>query len=82
MDIKRVERHSVDELMANMRRVSMLTHPDDLPYRDANLQITEFDTNDIAPAQRYVLTQEILKVRDLQWSLRIMMWTSSSLMAM
>lgn len=52
MDIKRVERHSVDELMANMRRVSMLTHPDDLPYKDADLQLTEFDTDEIAPAQR------------------------------
>lgn len=70
MDIKRVERHSIDELMTNMRRVAMLTHPDDLPYADANLQLTEFDTDDIAPAQRYVLTQEILKVRDLRWSLR------------
>ena len=70
MDIKRVERHSVDELMENMRRVSMLTHSDDLPYLDANIELCTFDTDEIAPAQRYVLTQEILKVRDLRWSLR------------
>jgi len=69
MDIKRVERHSVDELMGNMRRVSMLTHPDDLPYKDARIELSTFDTDQIAPAQRYVLTQEILKVRDLRWSL-------------
>lgn len=69
MDIKRVERHSIDELMTNMRKVAMLTHPGDLPYKDARISLDERHTNEIAPAQRYVLTQEILKVRDLQWSL-------------
>lgn len=70
MDIKRVERHSVDELMQNMRRVSMLTKPSELPYKDASIELETLDTDEIAPAQRYVLTQEILKVRDLRWTLR------------
>jgi hypothetical protein len=70
MHIKRVERHSVEELMANMRRVSMLTQPDALPYADAHMELETLHTNEIAPAQRYVLTQEILKVRDLRWALR------------
>ena len=70
MDIKRVERHSVDELIANMRRVAMLTRPDELPYRDAHIELESLHTNEIAPAQRYVLTAEILKVRDLRWALR------------
>lgn len=70
MDIKRVEKHSIDELMANMRRVSMLTKPDALPYVDAHIELESFHTDEIAPAQRYVLSQEILKVRDLRWTLR------------
>lgn len=70
MDIKRVERHSVDELMANMQQVSMLTEPTAMPYKDARISLERLHTDDIAPAQRYVLTQEILKVRDLRWTLR------------
>jgi len=70
MHIERVERHGVDELIENMRRVSMLTRPDERPYRDARMELVMLHTNDIAPAQRYVLTQELLKVRDLRWALR------------
>lgn len=70
MQIERVERHSVEELFANMRRVSMLTRPDKRPYQDARMELVTLHTNDIAPAQRYVLTQELLKVRDLRWALR------------
>jgi len=69
MDIKRVERHGVDELMANMRKVGMLTRPAELPYKDCPISLETMHTNEIAPAQRYVLTQEIMKVRDLRWSL-------------
>lgn len=56
--------------MANMRRVSMLTKPDELPYKDAHIELDTLNTSEIAPAQRYVLTQEMLKVRDLRWTLR------------
>lgn len=70
MVIERVERHSVDELINNMRRVGMLTHPEDLPYRDAEISTLVYDTDEIDPAQRYVLTKEIMKVRDLRWELR------------
>ena len=70
MDIIRVEHHSVEELLDNMRRVAMLTKPEELPYKSADIQLKTFDTDDIAPAQRYVLTHELTKVRDLRWSLR------------
>ena len=69
MDIKRVERHGVDELIANMRKVGMLTHPEALVYKDAVIELATLHTDEIAPAQRYVLTQELMKVRDLQWAL-------------
>lgn len=70
MEIERVERHGVDELIANMRRVGMLTNPEAKVYRDSVVELVTFHTDEIAPAQRYVLTQEIMKVRDLRWALR------------
>lgn len=70
MEIERVERHSVEELIANMRKVGMLTHPEALLYKDSVIELSTFNTDEIAPAQRYVLTHEIIKVRDLRWSLR------------
>ena len=70
MVIQRVEQHSVDELINNMRKVGMLTHPDDRVYENSTIELPTMHTNDIAPAQRYVLTQELLKVRDLRWALR------------
>ncbi|MDH7603237.1 MAG: hypothetical protein QHI38_13955 [Armatimonadota bacterium] len=70
MDIERIERHSVDELIANMRRVGMLTDPNIKLYKDCRIEVVTLHTDEIAPAQRYVLVQEILKVRNLRWALR------------
>lgn len=70
LEIKRVERHSVEELIANMRRVGMLTQPKAFPYWDAGIALATFNSNEVAPAQRYVQTKELLKVRDLRWELR------------
>ena len=70
MDIERVEHHGIDELMANMRRVGMLTNPEARLYSDSTIELPTLHTDEIAPAQRYVLTKEIRKVRDLRWSLR------------
>lgn len=69
MEIKRVERHGKNELVENMRKVGMLTQPEVLVYKDALVELATLHTNEIAPAQRYVLTQELMKVRDLQWAL-------------
>jgi hypothetical protein len=70
MDIVKVEHHSPEELLANMRRVGMLTHPDERPYEHSEITVPILHTNEIAPAQRYVLNCEIMKVRDLRWTLR------------
>jgi hypothetical protein len=70
VDIERVEHHGVDELIANMRKVGMLTNPEARLYSDSVIELTTLHTDEIAPAQRYVLTHEIRKVRDLRWSLR------------
>jgi len=69
MDIERVERHSTEELIANMRNVGMLTHPEARLYKDAAIELVTLHTDEIAPAQRDVLTPEIIKVRDLRWAL-------------
>jgi hypothetical protein len=66
-----VEQHPVEELIANLRRVSMLTRPDVYPYSNAGVIDTiVLSTDDIAPAQRYVLKDEFEKVRDLRWALK------------
>ena len=70
MDIERVEHHGVDELIANMRRVGMLTDPEARLYSNSGIELAVFHTDEIAPAQRYVLVDEIRKVRDLRWTLR------------
>ncbi len=70
MEIQRIERHSVEELIANLRKVGMLTRPEVRVYADCPIDLTSLHTDDIAPAQRYVLTKELLKVRDLRWALR------------
>ena len=70
MDIKSVKLHSKDELMENMRKVGMLTTPSALVYKSSDISLVSMHTDKIAPAQRYVLTKEIMKVRDLRWALK------------
>ena len=70
MDIVRIERHSIAELIENMGKVGMLTSPEELVYKDSLVELSTFHTNEIAPAQRYVLTKELVKVRDLRWALK------------
>lgn len=70
MDIERIERHNKEELIANMRKVGMLKLPDVHVYKDCPIELSVYHTDEIAPAQRYVLTQELMKVRDLHWALR------------
>jgi hypothetical protein len=69
MDIEHIERHSTDELLANMRKVGMLTNPSLRVYENSKIELATMDTDDIAPAQRYVLVHEIMKVRELRWAL-------------
>jgi len=70
MEIERIERHSVEELVQNMRQVGMLTNPEVKLYANSTIEVVTLHTDEIAPAQRYVLVQEILKVRNLRWALR------------
>ena len=69
MKILEIEKHSIDELIANMRQVQMLTKPGVLPYEKAKIELLTLRPEQIAPAQRYVLRDEINKIRELRWGL-------------
>ncbi|KJS68503.1 MAG: hypothetical protein JL50_04195 [Peptococcaceae bacterium BICA1-7] len=70
MKILKVERHSVDELLQRMRRVSMLTHPDIFVYRDSFISLECIRAELLSPPQSYILAGELQKVRNLRWQLK------------
>jgi hypothetical protein len=70
LEIAKIDKHGVEELEANMRKVGMLTDPTKLVYSNSLIELEQVSTSDIAPAQRYVLVKELEKVRDLRWALR------------
>ncbi len=70
MKIQRVVRHAIEELYDNLRKVTMLTGPETFVYQHCPIELPALHTDHIAPAQRYVLTQGIKKVRDLRWALQ------------
>jgi hypothetical protein len=63
------EPHGREELFERIRRVGMLLDPARRPYADTSLELREMPFGEIRPAQRYVLTDELLKVRHLTWEL-------------
>jgi len=69
MEITKVEHFGVDELMKRLRKVTMLEDRKTLPYRDAFISLENISTDDLYPAQRYVLIDELEKVRLLKWRL-------------
>lgn len=70
MEILHIKPHGPDELIHNLRKVTMLTRPEAYVYERCPIELRTMHTDHIAPAQRYVLTQEIIKVRELRWTLR------------
>ncbi len=69
MKILKVEKHSLDELVTNLRRVELLNNPDVKPYLDARIESRLMVTEGIRPAQRYLLEHEIQKITDLEFAL-------------
>lgn len=70
MIITEVRTHNEEELLSRLRNVTMLKAPDVMVYKDTRIELKTMNTDQIAPAQRYVLTSEVTKVRDLRWELR------------
>jgi len=70
MKIVKVERHGSEELIEKLRRVSMLTDPDQFIYRDTFISLEKIRTEFLSPPQSYILSAELQKVRQLRWGLR------------
>ena len=69
MRITKIVRHSKDELLSRLRNITMLKNPDIYVYKNALISLEYISTECLYPAQRYVLIQEINKVRKLKWEL-------------
>jgi len=61
--------YSTRELMSRLKRVVMLQDKSVLPYANAEITVTDISTDQLAPAQLYVLRGEFDKVRELRWSM-------------
>lgn len=70
MQIEKVVYHSREELISRLRNVRLLHKPDVLVYKNCLISLEKISTDWIFPTQRYVLRQELEKVRNLQWALR------------
>ena len=67
--ITKIERHSPEELIANMRKVSMLKAPQVFPYERAEINLKKMTFDEVLPAQRYVLGNGLHKAQCLEWQL-------------
>ena len=71
MQITRVERFGVEELFANLRRVTLFERPRSLPYERADLTLLHaFPPDELVPAQLYVKKSELTKITRLAAALR------------
>ncbi len=68
--IEKIIHHPIPELLERLRKVRLLKNPDVLIYKDALITLEFISTSCLYPTQRYVLIQELEKVRNLQWALR------------
>lgn len=69
MKILRVDRFPVDQLIANLREVTMLKAPEVKIYDKAFISLENISPSHISPPQNYILRGELTKVRELKWSL-------------
>jgi hypothetical protein len=71
MDLRigKVEHFPAADLISRLRRVTMLKRPEIEVYANAHISLERIAVESLYPAQRYVLSQELLKVRQLSWEL-------------
>lgn len=67
--ILEVEQFSEQDLIKRLRKLTMLEDESVFPYKNAFISLENISLDDLFPAQRYVLKQELLKVRGLKWQL-------------
>jgi hypothetical protein len=68
--ITKTERHPADELLERLRGVVMLKDRSAKPYASARLSLERMPFSQIRPAQRYVLTDGLLKAQCLTFELQ------------
>ncbi|MDR1657487.1 MAG: hypothetical protein LBT47_08030 [Deltaproteobacteria bacterium] len=88
--VTRIESHPVEELLERLKNVVMLKDRQVKPYFKANLTVGSMDYDLFRPAQRYVLSDNLLKIQLLEWELArfgydplvldgyLTLWTDSS----
>ncbi|SFM68582.1 hypothetical protein [Thermodesulforhabdus norvegica] len=70
MKIRHIEHHGAEELITRLRKVTLLKRPEVRIYESCTISLEKISTSSIYPTQRYVLLQELTKVRELQWALQ------------
>jgi hypothetical protein len=67
--ITKVSFHSQNELFDRIKEVTMLKDKEAKPYKEAHLSLKKMYFPDISPAQRYVLSDNLIKAQHLEWEL-------------
>lgn len=70
MKITAVERFSEDQLIAALRKVTMLKAPEVSIYDEAFISLEKMSVQSLSPPQNYILRPELEKVRRLKWALQ------------
>ncbi|MCX7823863.1 MAG: hypothetical protein N2260_10555 [Syntrophobacterales bacterium] len=70
MRIEKIAYHPEDELIRRLRNVRLLKKPEVLIYETCLISLERISTDYLFPTQRYVLLQELEKIRNLQWALK------------
>jgi hypothetical protein len=67
--IIKLEAHSKEELFERLRNVVLMEDRDTKPYLDASFLLAPLSYSDLWPAQRYVLSNNLIKAHHLEWEL-------------
>lgn len=67
--VERAEHFPPQELIRRLKRVTLLKRPDVYIYEHSTITLETIASECLYPTQRYVLVQELLKVRQLKWEL-------------
>ena len=69
MKIIEVQHHTAESLINKLHNVTMLKAPNVFPYQDVFISLENIRIDNLYPPQRYVLVDELKKVRELKWTL-------------
>lgn len=70
MKIERIKKFSVENLIARMKKVSMLQAPRVKPYQDTVITLEKLTTDELYCPQRYLIEQNLLDIAELNWEMK------------